>query len=78
MPSATTLILEPLPESAGFASSITGTVQMGLGATLSWLTASLYSGSVQDLAIVLGVVSLIVGLLYVLKRFIVLSMTQNA
>ena len=70
MPSANALILHPLPKTAGFASSITGTVQVGTGAVASALTAMFISSSVRGLASVIILVGILIIGVYLCKVFV--------
>jgi DHA1 family bicyclomycin/chloramphenicol resistance-like MFS transporter len=70
MPSANALILNPLPKTAGFASSITGTVQVGTGAVASALTAMFISSSTRGLAGVIILVGILIIGVYFCKVFV--------
>jgi len=53
-PNATTIVLQPLPQAAGFGASIMGSLQVGAGIVASGLAAALYDGGHAVLAIAMG------------------------
>ena len=63
-PTATTLILQPLPNTAGFAASMLGTAQTSAGAIVSALAALLYDQSIAPLCFLLGSAGLISSSVY--------------
>ena len=63
-PTATTLILQPLPNTAGFAASMLGTAQTSAGAIVSALAALLYDQSIAPLCFLLGSAGLISASVY--------------
>ena len=70
IPNATVLALDPLPKIAGVASSIIGTLQNILGAFGAILGALIYDGSVRNSVLIIGTVSVLVVVIYLLKPVI--------
>lgn len=70
MPSTNALILHPLPKTAGFASSITGTAQIGMGAIASAITALVVSSSAKGLASVIIITGVLITGVYFCKIFV--------
>lgn len=69
LPNATAVALEPLPQLAGFSSSIVGTLQIGVGAITSALTAALYDGSALAMVGVMCACGLLTVLAYLIGRW---------
>lgn len=63
-PNASALVLIPVPQAAGFAASLLGTLQIASGALLSALAAFLYTGTHATLAAFLGAAGLLAFLLH--------------
>lgn len=63
-PTTTTLILQPMPKTAGFAASMLGTAQTSAGAIVSALAALLYDQSIAPLCFLLGSAGLISASIY--------------
>lgn len=80
MPTANALSLEPVPQIAGMASSIIGTMQ-GLAAAISAIVSSiLYDGSISNLTLIMSGAGIGVLLTYLLRKQILGSVppvTQN-
>jgi DHA1 family bicyclomycin/chloramphenicol resistance-like MFS transporter len=53
-PNATAIALDPVPEIAGVASSIMGTIQSLAGAASAIISSALYTGTIMNVALVLG------------------------
>jgi DHA1 family bicyclomycin/chloramphenicol resistance-like MFS transporter len=70
MPNAIVLALDPLPKIAGVASSIIGTLQNIFGASGAILGALIYDGSVRNSVLIIGTVSVLVVIIYLLKPVI--------
>ena len=51
---ATALALDPVPQIAGVASSIMGTIQSGSGAVAAIVSSALYTGTIANVALVVG------------------------
>ena len=54
MPNATVLALDPLPQIAGVASSIIGTLQNIFGASGALLGAAIYNGTIRNSVAIIG------------------------
>ncbi|WJG09564.1 multidrug effflux MFS transporter [Aliiglaciecola sp. LCG003] len=65
-PTTTSLILQPLPNTAGFAASMLGTAQTTAGAIVSAIAALLYNQSITPLCFLLGSAGLISAIIYFL------------
>jgi len=66
LPNATALALDPVPEIAGVAASIMGTIQSLSGAASAVISSALYTGTIMNVTLVVGssgVASLVVFLL---------------
>jgi len=63
-PNATSLVLMPVPQAAGFAASVLGTLQIASGTVFSALAAVVYAGSFTTLALFLGAAGLGVFLVH--------------
>lgn len=64
MPTIVAIVTDPLPQSAGFASSLFGTTQAAAGTLSSLLSAALYDGTAQPLNLLMGGCAIAAGLLY--------------
>ncbi|MCZ6498286.1 MAG: hypothetical protein O6765_06150, partial [Gammaproteobacteria bacterium] len=68
MPTANALALEPVPQIAGMASSIIGTMQ-GMAAAISAIVSSmLYDGTISNLTLIMGGAGIAVLLTYLLHK----------
>lgn len=68
LPNATALALEPVPQIAGMASSIIGTMQ-GLAAAITAIVSSmLYDGTISSLTLIMGGAGIAVLLTYLLHK----------
>jgi len=63
-PNASSLVLIPVPQAAGFAASLLGTLQIASGTLLSALAAFLYTGTHATLGAFLGAAGLLAFLLH--------------
>ena len=54
-PNATAIALDPVPEIAGVASSIMGTIQSLSGAASAIISSALYTGTILNIALVVGI-----------------------
>jgi DHA1 family bicyclomycin/chloramphenicol resistance-like MFS transporter len=70
LPNATALALDPVPEIAGVAASIIGTIQSLSGATSAVISSALYTGTILNLSLVLGAAGVSVFMLFLLRRII--------
>lgn len=64
MPTIVAVVTDPLPQSAGFASSLFGTTQAAAGTLSSLLSAAIYDGTAQPLNLLMGGCAIGAGLLY--------------
>ncbi len=55
MPNATALALDPVPQIAGVAASIIGTIQSLSSTAGALISSSLYDGTIRNVSIMLGV-----------------------
>ena len=70
-PNASTITLQPLPNSAGFASAILGTSQLGLSSIVATWTATLYDGTIVSITGVMAVTGALAVLTFLIgRRFI--------
>lgn len=69
-PNATVLALDPLPRTAGVASSIIGTSQNIVGAAGALFGAVIYDGSIRNAVIILAVAGTLVAGMYLLRPII--------
>jgi DHA1 family bicyclomycin/chloramphenicol resistance-like MFS transporter len=70
LPNATALALDPVPEIAGVAASIIGTIQSLAGAVSAIISSALYTGTILNLAIVIGCSGVVVFLLFLLRPIV--------
>jgi DHA1 family bicyclomycin/chloramphenicol resistance-like MFS transporter len=71
LPNATALALDPVPEIAGVASSIMGTIQSLAGATSAIVSSALYTGTIMNVALVLGLSGIASPLIFLLRNQII-------
>ena len=69
-PNATAIALDPVPEIAGVASSIMGTIQSLSGAASAIICSALYTGTIMNIAVVLGASGISVLLVCLIFQFI--------
>jgi DHA1 family bicyclomycin/chloramphenicol resistance-like MFS transporter len=67
---ATALALDPVPEIAGVAASIIGTIQSLSGATSAIVSSALYTGTILNVALVIGCAGIGVLVLFLLRRLV--------
>ena len=70
LPNATAIALDPVPEIAGTASSLMGTIQSMAGAASAIVNSAFYTGTIVNVALVLGAAGIASPLLYLGRRFI--------
>jgi DHA1 family bicyclomycin/chloramphenicol resistance-like MFS transporter len=70
MANAMVVALDPLPNIAGVASSIIGTIQNVVGATGALGAASIYNGTVRNAVLIIAAAGLVVTTLFLLRPFI--------
>jgi DHA1 family bicyclomycin/chloramphenicol resistance-like MFS transporter len=66
-PNATALALDPVPEIAGTASSIMGTIQSVAGAASAIINSALYTGTILNVALILGLTGIALPLFYLAR-----------
>jgi len=67
---ATALALDPVPQIAGVASSIMGTIQSGSGAVAAIVSSALYTGTIANVALVVGLSGISALLVFTLRPLI--------
>ena len=70
LPNATALALDPVPEIAGVAASVIGTIQSLAGAVSAIISSALYTGTILNVALVIGCSGVGVFLLFLLRRIV--------
>jgi DHA1 family bicyclomycin/chloramphenicol resistance-like MFS transporter len=70
MPNATALALDPVPQIAGVAASIIGTMQSISSTAGSLLSSSMYDGTIRNVAIIMGTAGVATSLAFLLRPFI--------
>lgn len=70
MSNATVVALDPLPNVAGVASSIIGTLQNAMGAAGALVGAAIYDGSVRNTVVIMGSVAALITLVFLLRPLI--------
>jgi DHA1 family bicyclomycin/chloramphenicol resistance-like MFS transporter len=68
LPLLATAVLEPLPEIAGFASSIMGTLQFGMATLMSAIAAFAYAGTARHMVVLMAVMAALAGMVYATGR----------
>jgi len=68
LPNATALALDPVPEIAGVASSLIGTIQSVAGASSAIVSSMFYTGTILNVAVVLGLSGVTSALLFVFRK----------
>jgi DHA1 family bicyclomycin/chloramphenicol resistance-like MFS transporter len=67
-PNATAIVMQPVPNTAGFVSSILGVFQVGTAAIVSGLVVFLFDGSIRALAAMLSTAALLCAAVVFLRR----------
>ncbi len=70
MPNATALALDPVPQIAGVAASIIGTMQSISSTAGSLLSSSMYDGTIRNVAIIMGTAGVATTVTFLLRSFI--------
>jgi len=70
LPNATALALEPVPEIAGVAASVIGTAQSLAGAASAIINSTLYTGTILNVTIGVGVSGLLVGAIFLFRHIV--------
>ena len=68
LPNATAIALDPVPEIAGVASSIMGTIQSFAGAASAIISSVFYTGTIMNVALVVGISGIASPLLFLLRK----------
>lgn len=68
LPMLTTAVLAPLPEVAGFVSSILGTLQFGMATVMSSVAALAYAGTARNMIVLMAVMAMLTGFVYLWGR----------
>jgi DHA1 family bicyclomycin/chloramphenicol resistance-like MFS transporter len=71
MPNAVVIALDPMPNIAGVASSIIGTLQNVFGATGALVGALMYNGTIRGSVTMMATVAFVVVTIFLLRRWIV-------
>ena len=70
MPNATALALDPVPQIAGVAASIIGTLQ-SLSSTMGSLTSSyMYDGTIRNVAMIMGIFGIATTVTFLSRHFL--------
>ncbi len=77
VPNATALALEPVPEIAGAAASVIGTIQSLAGAVSAIVSSALYSGTILNVTLVVGFAGLTLLGLFVFRLHIIGAETSQ-
>ncbi len=67
-PNATALALEPVPKIAGVAASVIGTIQSVAGASSAVINSALYTGTIRNVAVVVGASGVITAIVFLLRK----------
>ena len=70
MPNAAALALDPVPQIAGVAASIIGTMQTISSATGSLVTSAIYDDTIRNVAILMGIFGLATASAFLMRRFV--------
>ena len=71
LPNATAMALDPVPEIAGSAASVIGTLQSLAGALSAVINSAFYSGTILNVALVVGLSGITTTALFVARRRII-------
>lgn len=75
LPNATALALDPVPNIAGVAASIIGTIQNVAGATSAIISGLLYAGTISNIVLVMGFFGMLTLVVFLAQRLILGSET---
>ncbi|MGI9203451.1 MAG: multidrug effflux MFS transporter [Woeseiaceae bacterium] len=70
LPNATALALEPVPEIAGVAASVIGTTQSLAGAASAIINSTLYTGTILNVTLGVGISGLFVGVIFLFRQIV--------
>jgi DHA1 family bicyclomycin/chloramphenicol resistance-like MFS transporter len=68
LPNATALALDPVPEIAGVAASVIGTIQSVAGAGSAVINGALYTGTILNVALVVGMSGVATTFVFLVRR----------
>lgn len=68
LPNATALALDPVPEIAGVAASVIGTIQSIAAAASALISSAFYTGTILNVTLVLGVSGLMSAVVFIFRR----------
>jgi DHA1 family bicyclomycin/chloramphenicol resistance-like MFS transporter len=68
LPNATALALDPVPEIAGVAASVIGTIQSVAGAASAVINSALYTGTILNIALAVGASGVAAGIVFMFRR----------
>ena len=77
LPNATALALDPVPEIAGVAASLIGTIQSLAGAGSAVISSALYTGTILNVTLVVGLSGIAPAFVFMFRRSI-LGPAQSA
>ena len=70
LPNATALALDPVPEIAGVAASVIGTIQSAAAAASAVINSALYTGTILNVALAVGASGVATGIVFLFRRSI--------
>lgn len=70
MPNATALALDPVPQVAGVAASIIGTLQSISSTAGSLISSAMYDGTIRNVAFIMGIFGIATTVAFLLRRFV--------
>jgi DHA1 family bicyclomycin/chloramphenicol resistance-like MFS transporter len=68
LPNATALALDPVPEIAGVAASVIGTIQSVAGAASAVINSAFYTGTILNVALVVGTSGVATAIVFMFRR----------
>ncbi len=78
LPNATALALEPVPEIAGVAASVIGTAQSVAGAASAIFNSMLYTGTILNVVIGVGVSGMLVSIIFLFRHAVLQRPRANS
>jgi len=69
--------IDPLPQSAGFAAGILGTMQICIGSFGAFLTSALYDGSAKSLLLMMMIATLLLVVTFVAGNKWIVELSEN-
>ncbi len=77
LPNSTALALEPVPEIAGVAASVIGTAQSLAGAASAIINSTLYTGTILNVTIGVGVSGMLVSVIFLFRHVVLQRLHQE-